>query len=376
MTPDLNQQPNYKLRQARLVSSMSAADLKLIALNPGPSLVYLTGLHFHLSERPVIALFAPHTPPILVMPELESIKAKSVPFPVQVFLYGEDPATWPGVFHQAVMAAQIERTKVGVEPTRLRYLELNLLQNAAPEAQFLPAEDVVADLRMHKDDFEIDCMRRAVEIAQKALEATLPFIKPGITEKQIASELTINLFKAGSDTEFPFTPIVSGGPNGANPHATPSERALQSGDLLVIDWGAMHNGYASDLTRTFAIGKVEPEFEKIHQIVLQANTAARKIARPGISAGEVDRAARNVIEKAGYGAFFVHRTGHGLGMEGHEPPYIRSGSDQVLKVGMTFTIEPGIYLPERGGVRIEDDMVIVSDKAESLSTFPREIMQL
>lgn len=376
MTPDLNQQPNYKLRQARLVSSMSAADLKLIALNPGPSLVYLTGLHFHLSERPVIALFAPHTPPILVMPELESIKAKSVPFPVQVFLYGEDPATWPGVFHQAVMAAQIERTKVGVEPTRLRYLELNLLQNAAPEAQFLPAEDVVADLRMHKDDFEIDCMRRAVEIAQKALEATLPFIKPGITEKQIASELTINLFKAGSDTEFPFTPIVSGGPNGANPHATPSERALQSGDLLVIDWGAMHNGYASDLTRTFAIGKVEPEFEKIHQIVLQANTAARMVARPGISAGEVDRAARNVIEKAGYGAFFVHRTGHGLGMEGHEPPYIRSGSDQVLKVGMTFTIEPGIYLPERGGVRIEDDMVIVSDKAESLSTFPREIMQL
>ena len=376
MTPDRNQQPNFKLRQARLVSSMSAADLKLIALNPGPSLVYLTGLHFHLSERPVIALFAPHTPPILVMPELESIKAKSVPFPVQVFLYGEDPATWPGVFHQAVMAAQIERTKVGVEPTRLRYLELNLLQNAAPEAQFLPAEEVVADLRMHKDDFEIDCMRRAVEIAQKALEATLPFIKPGITEKQIASELTINLFKAGSDTEFPFTPIVSGGPNGANPHATPSERALESGDLLVIDWGAMFKGYASDLTRTFAIGEVEPEFEKIHEIVLQANTAARMVARPGISAGEVDQAARNVIEKAGYGAFFVHRTGHGLGMEGHEPPYIRSGSDQVLKVGMTFTIEPGIYLPERGGVRIEDDMVIVSDKAESLSTFPREMMQL
>lgn len=376
MTPDRNQQPNFKLRQARLVSSMSAADLKLIALNPGPSLVYLTGLHFHLSERPVIALFAPHTPPILVMPELESIKAKSVSFPVQVFLYGEDPATWPGVFHQAVLAAQIGSTKVGVEPTRLRYLELNLLQNAAPEAQFLPAEDVVADLRMHKDDFEIDCMRRAVDIAQKALEATLPFIKPGITEKQIASELTINLFKAGSDTEFPFTPIVSGGPNGANPHATPSERALQSGDLLVIDWGAMYNGYASDLTRTFAIGKIEPEFEKIHEIVLQANTAARMVARPGISAGEVDLAARHVIEKAGYGEFFVHRTGHGLGMEGHEPPYIRSGSNQVLKAGMTFTIEPGIYLPERGGVRIEDDMVIVSDKAESLSTFPRELMQL
>ncbi len=143
----------------------------------------------------------------------------------------------------------------------------------------------------------------------------------------------------------------------------------------MIDWGAMFNGYASDLTRTFAIGQVEPEFARIAEIVLQANTAARQAARPGISASQVDQAARDVIEKAGYGEFFIHRTGHGLGMEAHEPPYIRSGNSQVLDPGMTFTIEPGIYLPERGGVRIEDNMVILSGQAESLSTFPRELIQ-
>lgn len=375
MKKDALRHPGYHLRQARLASSMSAAGTKILALNPGPSLTYLTGLHFHLSERPVIALFAPHTPPVLVIPELESIKAKSLSFPVQVFPYGEEPSTWPDVFRQAAMAAQIDQTTVGVEPTHLRYLELNLLQNAAPQAKFIPAEDVVADLRMRKDDYEVECMRKAVDIAQNALQATIPSIKAGATEKQIASELTIQLFKAGSDPEFPFMPIVSGGPNGANPHASPSDRELKPGDLLVIDWGAMFNGYASDLTRTFAIGQVEPEFARITEIVLQANTAARQAARPGISASQVDQAARDVIEKAGYGEFFIHRTGHGLGMEAHEPPYIRSGNSQVLDPGMTFTIEPGIYLPERGGVRIEDNMVILSGQAESLSTFPRELIQ-
>ncbi len=221
MKKDALQHPGYHLRQARLASSMSAAGTKILALNPGPSLTYLTGLHFHLSERPVIALFAPHTPPVLVIPELESIKAKSLSFPVQVFPYGEEPSTWPDVFRQAAMAAQIDQTSVGVEPTHLRYLELNLLQNAAPQAKFIPAEDVVADLRMRKDNYEVECMRKAVDIAQNALQATIPSIKAGATEKQIASELTIQLFKAGSDPEFPFMPIVSGGPNGANPHAIP-----------------------------------------------------------------------------------------------------------------------------------------------------------
>jgi Xaa-Pro dipeptidase len=146
--------------------------------------------------------------------------------------------------------------------------------------------------------------------------------------------------------------------------------------MLVIDWGASYNGYISDITRTFAVGEVESEMEQIATIVLQANTAGRLAIRPGVPAGEVDQAARSVIEAAGYGRFFTHRTGHGLGMEGHEEPYIRSGSDLPLAAGMTFTIEPGIYLPDRNGVRIEDDVVVTEQGMESLTDLPRELKRL
>jgi Xaa-Pro dipeptidase len=186
----------------------------------------------------------------------------------------------------------------------------------------------------------------------------------------------LQLLRAGSDPEFAFTPIVSSGPNGANPHASPSDRKLQAGDLLVIDWGATYSGYVSDITRTFAIGPVDEEYRHIHDIVVQANAAGRRTARPGIPSGEVDRAARNVIEQAGYGKYFTHRTGHGLGMEGHEHPYIYAENERPLEAGMAFTVEPGIYLPGRNGVRIEDDVVITENGAESLSDFSRELQTL
>jgi Xaa-Pro dipeptidase len=219
----------------------------------------------------------------------------------------------------------------------------------------------------------VEKMRRAVEIAQTALKATLPLIKIGMTEKELAAELVMQLLKQGSEPEMPFAPIVSSGPNAANPHASPSERRLQAGDLLVIDWGATHDGYISDLTRTFAVGEVDDESQKIHQIVQEANAAGRAAGRPGVPCANVDQAARDVIEKAGYGLYFTHRTGHGIGMEGHEEPYMRGDNMQLLEPGMAFTVEPGIYLPNRNGVRIEDNVVITEDGADVLSDMPREI---
>ncbi len=238
------------------------------------------------------------------------------------------------------------------------------------------AEDSLAELRMRKDNEELSLMRKAVDIAQRALEKTLPTIQVGMSERQVASELTLQLLRAGSDSQMPFAPIVSGGPNSANPHATPSERPLAVGDLLVIDWGAYYEGYCSDLTRTFAIGEVDPEFKHIAEVVRLANDAGRQAAGPDVPAGQVDSAARAVIDGAGYGVFFTHRTGHGLGMQGHEAPYIRSGNSLRLKPGMTFTVEPGIYLPERNGVRIEDNVVITENGSETLSTLSRELVTL
>jgi len=366
----------YQERLARLTAVLQSAGLDGLALNPGPTLTYLTGLHFHLMERPTVLLAAPGQTPALVFAGLESAKVRSAPLSLRSFSYSDNPASWATAFQQAANALGLAGKTLGVEPTWMRYLELQYLQNALPGATFVSAEEVLNSLRMQKDRGEIAAMRQAVRVAQEALLATLPLIKPGITERQIASELTIQLLRSGSDPEMPFAPIVSGGPCSADPHASPSDRPLQAGDLLVIDWGAAYQGYISDLTRTFAIGEVEPEYHRIAGLVRQANEKGREACRPGIPAGEVDAAARKVIDSGGYGQFFSHRVGHGIGMEGHEPPYLYGENKLILAPGMTFTVEPGIYLPERGGVRIEDNMAITEDGAETLSDLPRELIRL
>ena len=363
-------------RLSNLYTLMEDARLDAVALNPGPSLTYLTGLHFHLSERPTVLLAARGAAPVLVLPELEHIKASLSAIPLECFSYNDDPATWQAAFKQAARTLPLDHARIGVEATRLRVLELDHLQAALPEATITPAETCLGALRLHKEDGEIKAMRAAVRIAQQALLTTLPQVKPGLSEQEIAAELTIQLLKAGSQPELPFTPIVASGPNSANPHATPSERRLQSGDLLLIDWGASAEDYCSDITRTFAIGRADPEMDKIGRVVLEANQAGFAAAAPGAPASAVDQAARAVIEAAGYGAYFTHRCGHGLGMEGHEAPYIYAENQTILEPGMTFTIEPGIYLPGRGGVRIEDNVVITASGAESLTDLPRGLKVL
>jgi len=363
----------YKIRLAKLAEVLPTSGIDALALNSGPSLSYLSGLHFHLSERPELLIFVPGKPLAIVLPELEAGKVNSLDFPLQSFPYKEDPNTWVTAFKQAVAFTGIDGCRIGLEPRRFRVLELRLLEVAAPGAKMLSAEDAIASVRMHKDVSEISAMQSAVDIAQDALKATIPLIKIGMTERELAAELTLQLLRHGSDPQLPFSPIVASGPNSANPHATPTDRSLVKGDMLILDWGASFKGYLSDLTRTFAIGEPDPQMVQVAKLVEKANFAARDRARPGIPAGEVDSAARSVIEVAGYGEYFIHRTGHGLGLESHEEPYIRSDNQLPLVNGMTFTIEPGIYLPGRWGVRVEDDFVITSTGGESLSNLPRQL---
>lgn len=360
-------------RQKQLFTTMQSAGLDALALNPGSSMVYLTGLHFHLSERPAVVLFVPGTIPAVILPELEMAKVNALPYEITAFAYGEDPQSWGMVFQKALRSIGVTGGKVGVEPRSLRVLELRLLEGAAEHANFVSAETSLAFLRMRKDSREVEAMQSAVQIAQDAFRATLPFIRPGRSEREIAAELTVQLLRAGSDANIPFTPIVASGPNSANPHATPTDRVLTHGDLLVIDWGASRGGYISDLTRTVAVGKIDAELERIASIVIRANEAGRAAVRPGVTAGEIDRITRAVIVQSGYGQYFTHRTGHGIGMEGHEDPYIFTENTLPLASGMAFTIEPGIYLPGRGGVRIEDDIVVTKDAGLSLSDLPRDL---
>jgi Xaa-Pro aminopeptidase len=360
-------------RLRKLNKQLRSSNLDALALNPGPSLAYLTGLHFHLMERPVVALFKADAVPVLVLPELEMLKLQGLPFGIRAFPYGENPAGWEGVFLDAGSSLGLKGRRIGIEPLHMRVLEFCKVSAIAGEMECEDATQLVGGLRVCKEASEVAAMRKAVKVAQAALEATLPSIKVGVTEKAIASELTAQLLRHGSQPEIPFAPIVSSGPNSANPHASPSERKLRPGDLLVVDWGAAVDGYISDLTRTFAVGQVDKEYRRIHQVVLEANAAGRAAAKPGVPCSNVDVAARTVIEKAGYGRYFTHRTGHGIGMEPHEDPYIRSDNLQLLEPGMSFTIEPGIYLPEQNGVRIEDNMVITDAGSECLSNMPREL---
>lgn len=366
----------YSQRQERFAEIIQAAGLQGMVINASPTLTYLTGLHFHLTERPVVCFFRPGGSPIIVLPELEAGKLEHVTYPLQPFAYGEDPGTWPGVFKVAFQAARLAGQRVGVESSWMRVLDLSYLEAADLGIEFIPGDACVTQARIRKDAAEIRAMQEAVYMAQNALQAALPKIHAGITEKQLAAEITSQLFQNGSESKLPFTPIVASGPNSANPHAFPGDRRLENGDMLLIDWGANASEYFSDITRTFVLGEAEDEMRIIAQTVQSANKAAREIAGPGITAHQVDQAARQVIEEAGYGQYFIHRTGHGLGLEVHEPPYIRGGNQMLLEPGMTFTIEPGIYIPGLGGVRIEDDVVVTDHGLRTFSDLPRELTVL
>lgn len=365
-------------RLKRLREQTAAAELDVLAVVPGPNMHYLTGLSFHLSERPTIAFFPTEGLPVLLVPALEENKAKGAPFECRIFMY-DDVSGPTTAFAESLTNLGLAGKTLGVEGRRMRFLELDLMQGQAfSPAQIVNADPVFAQLRMRKDETEIEQMRRAVAIAQQALEATLPTLRPGVTETAIASELMLQLFRAGSDPELPFAPLVASGPNGANPHGFPSQRALEPGDFVTIDWGATSNGYFSDITRTYAIGgaPLAPELSQAYVAVRAANEAGRAVAGPGVTGQDVDRATRNVIDAAGLGQYFMHRTGHGLGLEDHEEPDMKEGDLLPLEPGMTFTIEPGVYLPGLGGIRVEDDMLITETGAESLTTLPRELITL
>ena len=359
------------VRIQRLVEQMRANDLDGVALVPGPNMVYLTGLHFHLSERPVIAFFPVDGPPALLVPGLEAVKTEQAAQPIdwQLFAYTDEQGP-DKACARACAALGLPGKRLAVEHLSMRVLELEMVQRDAPGVRVIPAEPTLAALRIAKDAGELAHMRAAVHVAQEALTRLLDRVRPGMTEQAVASELMVELLRGGSEG-LPFAPIVQSGPNSASPHATPSDRRLQEGDLLLIDYGASVGGYASDITRTFAMGALAPELAQVHEIVQAANVAGRAAAGPGVPCQEVDRAARRVIEDAGYGAYFIHRTGHGLGLETHEPPYMVEGNARRLQVGMTFTVEPGIYLPGRGGVRVEDDVLITAEGSESLTTLAR-----
>ncbi len=361
-------------RLNRLQSELNAANLDCIVMVPGANLTYMTGLHFHLMER-ATALFIPAEGiPAMVLPSLEKTKLDA-PNLYEITPFTFEDGTGPeGAFSEAVRSLP-EIQRVAVEYLTMRVMELKHVQRVLPATFLIDAVHVMNRLRLYKDAAEIAAMQQAVRISEAALTDVIATVKPGMTEQEAAAALLIGQFRHGGEA-MPFAPLVLSGPKSALPHGTSGDRPVQEGEPLLFDFGTTHHGYASDITRTFFVGEPPEKARDVYEAVKAANEAGRATAGPGVPAQEVDRAARRVIEDAGFGEYFVHRTGHGIGLDGHEAPYIVEGNEQVLEVGMTFTVEPGIYIPGQVGVRIEDDVMVTEDGILSLSTFPRDLKVL
>lgn len=256
---------------------------------------------------------------------------------------------------------------LGFEPSHLGYELYQFLRRAG--FRLRPLSRKVEELRQLKTDQEVRCIRKAVRIAEEAFLAIESRLQPGTTERELAAALECEMRTRGS-ARLPFEAIVATGRRSALPHARPTSRRLRAGDLVVVDWGAEYNGYFSDMTRSFILGPPAGEKKKIYDIVLEAQRAALQVVHPGLSLRAVDKAARDVVERHGYGLFFNHGTGHGVGLDVHEMPRVSRMGRGAVAEGMVFTIEPGIYVPDLGGVRIEDMVLVTAEGARTLTRLP------
>lgn len=263
--------------------------------------------------------------------------------------------------------------RLGFEANALTYAQWDQLQAAAQDIglELTPTKDLIEPIRMVKDDEELATIERAVAIADAAVVAVSTWIRPGMTETAVAWELEKRMREAGADG-LAFDVIVGSGPRGALPHAHPTSKRIEAGEPIVLDLGCVVSGYRSDLTRTICLGEPDPFYLEIYDIVLRAQRAALAQIRPGMKAGEADQLARDVIAEAGYGDFFGHSLGHGIGLQTHEGPFVRRDGEDVLEVGMVFSVEPGIYLPGKFGVRTEDLVVLGEHGVRVLSQAPKE----
>ena len=261
--------------------------------------------------------------------------------------------------------------ELGFESTAISYQKYEKY-NDKLSPQLVPVKGLIEELRLIKEKEEIESIKKAVEIADSAFEHILHYIKPGLREDEIALELEYYMKKNGGEkNSFDF--IVASGKRSSLPHGLAGDRKLKKGDLVILDFGTKWEGYCSDITRTVILGSAGKKQEEIYNLVLEAQKCLRQEICPGITGKEADALARDIIETAGYGDYFGHGSGHGLGLRVHEGPRLSHKSDRVLEPGMVVTAEPGVYIPDFGGVRIEDNLVITTDGCEVLSSSPRKL---
>ncbi len=349
-------------RVVRAREAMATRGIDRLLLSVGPDMPYLIGYEAMALERLTMLIVDHENDPVLVIPELETPRVE--PGSVDIIPWGEvdDP------IDLVVARCKPGETIALGDHTWARFV---LALQDRVEAEWVPSSPVMTELRIRKDPEELDLLRSAAQAADQVADrlATLTF--SGMSERQLSRWIDDAVVEEGSDA--PGFSLVASGPNGASPHHDSGDRVMEPGDVVVCDFGGLVGGYPADTTRTFVIGEPGAEQTGVHALVLSAVEAATAAVGPGVAAEEIDGIARTVITEGGFGEYFIHRTGHGIGREGHEEPYIVEGNDTPLEPTMCFSIEPGIYLPDRFGVRIEDIVTVTDDGVEVFNTSDRSL---
>lgn len=356
-------------RLAALRARMKEDGTDLIALGPGPNMHWVAGFHPHPDERPCLLMVTQDRAGFL-MPVLNAGSSRErtgLPFWTWGDADGPDAALQQAL---ADLGASTAR-RVAVDEAMRADFAL-LLLDAMPQAGHGFARDTLGALRLRKEAGEQSALRAEAAIADRAMQAVFGAIRPGVTENDLAS-VARGVFKDCGAA--PMFTIVGAGPNGAFPHHHTGDTVLKAGDAVVIDIGGKAGDFSSDITRMAVLGDGPADYDRVHRVVEAAVEAALAFCRPGVTASTMDRAARQVIAEAGYGSHFVHRLGHGMGLEGHEPPWISESSETILEPGMVFSIEPGIYIEGRFGLRLEDIVILQEDGPEILSRLPRTVFR-
>jgi Xaa-Pro dipeptidase len=348
-------------RQKRARQILEAQNLDLLLSTPGTNFRYLTGVNAHRMER-FTAFVLPRTgSPFLICPAFEEDNMRRDIQDAEIFTWGESDD--PFALLARVLAARPAATSIGLEPTTWFWMS-ERIRECLPSWRLLDAGDAFDRLRSRKAAGELAAMKRSGDVAEEVACKARFLLKEGMTELEASEVLKDIARRSGAELDVA---IVQFGANSAIPHASPGSRTLKRNDMVLFDLCPCLDGYFSDITRMTCFGDATNEMKDVYRIVYEAQQAAIAAARPGVPCQDVDRAARKVITRAGFGDYFLHRTGHGLGMDIHEGPYLVEGNEQPLEVGNVVTIEPGIYLPGRFGVRIEDDVLVTAGGPEVLT---------
>ena len=363
----------FSARLQRAQAATAAAGLDALLITPGPDLRYLTGYVAKPLERLTCLVLPTNSDPILVVPFLERAAAEAA----GVGALGLEIADWQETDDPIALVRRLlppGTRSYGLDDHMWAEKVLRL-RDGIPGVEQALAGGVLRELRIRKTPEEVQALRDAGAAIDRVHARIGEWLRPGRSEREVGRDIGDAIVAEGH-VRADFI-IVGSGPNGASPHHDVSDRVIEPGDPVVVDiGGTTEAGYCSDETRTYAVGEPDAEFRRYYEVLLEAQIAGCEAVRPGVACQDIDRACRKVITDAGYGEYFIHRTGHGIGMEGHEHPYMVEGNTEVLEPGMAFSVEPGIYLPGRHGARIEDIVVCTDDGGERLNLTPRELVVL